>query len=88
MTKDVDEMIDCLEAWTTELEKHKADDGKIDMAEIGAAGLSTMGANVKALMGSWNIPEQIKTAPDAERERLLGRFASVSMRLVACFWPA
>jgi hypothetical protein len=87
MTKDVDEMIDCLEAWVFQLEKAKADDGKITVSEIGAAGLATMPQNVSAVMGSWNIPDQIRNAPEAEKERLLGRFASVSMRLVAVFWP-
>jgi len=66
---------------------HKADDGKIDGAEIASTLVTSTPAGISAMVGAGDISAELKDLDDAEREKLLGAAMPVLMELVKMFVP-
>jgi hypothetical protein len=83
-TKDV---IEYAGAVVDKLTEHKADDGKIDGAEITSTLVSTVPAGVRAVAGSGDIKEELAKGnlSDEEKDELLALAMPVLMNLIGLF---
>lgn len=68
------------------LAAHKADDGKIDGAEIASTLVSAAPAAISAMVGSGDISDELADLSDEEREQLIQAAMPVLMALAGMFF--
>lgn len=86
----IDETMDVLEyldAVSVELQKHKADDGKIDAGEIRETAISTMREGWSAAWGASDIPLEMGDRSPEETKQLLDKALPILKRLAETFSP-
>jgi len=86
----IDETMDLVEfaaKLVESLAAHKADDGRIDGAEIASTLVSSTPAGISAMVGAGDIDDELKDLSDEEKEKLISAAMPVLMGLVKMFVP-
>lgn len=81
------DVVNYAEALVAQLHAKKADDGKIDGAEIAGALTTTAPAGIKAIWGAGDIPAELGDLSDEEKEKLVNKAMPVLINLVKLFVP-
>ena len=80
------DVIEFAELLIDKLIEHKADDGKIDMAEFAFTAVESAPAAVAALVGAGDIPAELKDLSDEERDELIAMALPVLKKLIGMFF--
>jgi len=73
-------------ALVAKLEEQKADDGKLDISEVIMTLISTAPDGIQAMMGSDEIPSEIKRMSAEQKESSLMDATDTIRRLFELFW--
>jgi hypothetical protein len=85
--EETQDVIDFVGLVAEALRQAKSDDGKIDRAEVMAAAAENAAGAAKAMMGAWDIPQELQDLDEREKEELLNSAIPVLLDLAKLFIP-
>jgi len=87
-TPEVEDFIKFADKLAVELAKHKADDGKIDAAEVAEAVKDSGSELIQAIWGGWNIPNELGELTAMQGKVLLSKLLPAVWKYVQLFVPS
>lgn len=82
------EVLDFALSVVEELKGHMADDGKLDMMEVGQALMANVPEAVRAVLGADEVPEEVSGASEEEQKLLLEKAGKLAAAVVALVAPS
>lgn len=85
--KETKEVYEFLHSALGDLAEHKADDGKVSLAEWGQTAMANAPAAVKAFMGADRVDDELKDLDEAELKEVATMGVSLMNDLMKIFMP-
>lgn len=83
--KETLEVIDCADSIVSDLLKHKSDDGKISVMEIGQTAVANIPETLTAIIGSNQIPSELMDIDKDEAILISKKAVNVFNKLIKIF---